>query len=516
MKTKYLFTILILFLLSSCDDFLKEEPFSFLTQDNFPGKVEDADIALNGAYYPLTQNFIRGYQNLLGTCAGTDLTTYGGSKTNAYAMRAFYVWSPADRWPVRRWDHLYQGINACNFIIESVNEKGYEGADKAVAEALALRAFYYLELTITYGDVPLKLDQSKGIDGLDLPRESVDVIRTAMLEDLTSAENIMEEYPEIYKKVYTRQGKLTLGAVKMIKAHYYMYMAGWRRSWDGQMIEGDKSYWTNVRDLCQEIIAMGVYELDPDFTNVFKDLYRDIYNKELIWEIDHSMPDNGSTFPNALTAGKYGAGKGGGFASLRSNLDFWDLYDPLDVRRDWTLGHGSFKTGYDFVPSNNQRGKRPKINKFRKVPGNGDHAWRTPYNIPVYRFSAVYLMLAEALNEINDGPSPEAYAAINTVRERARPAEHKTDGTVLPDLSGLNYESFKLAIIDERAFELAMEGFRRYDIIRWNIFLERVKMVSDDYYGGFQEANVRDFHMLEPIPLQEMDLNPEWRQNDGY
>jgi hypothetical protein len=268
-----------------------------------------------------------------------------------------------------------------------------------------------------------------------------------------------------------------------------------------------------VRDLCKIIIDMGVYQLDPDYTNVFKNYYLDIYNKESIWENDFQMPDVGCTFPNAMTAPPYAAGSGGGFGNQRTTGDFYNKFDPLDARRDWTIGNGKF-VGYDYVPSATI-GSRPYVNKFRKVAGNGDHGNWTPYNVPVYRYSDVYLMLAEALNEINNGPTQEAYNAINMVRYRARPEDHKTDGTVLPDLQGLNYDSFKTAIIDERAYELAFEGFRRMDIIRWGIYMDRIKMLNNTSYGD-KATNVKEYHMLLPIPLEELNQNPEWDQNNGW
>ncbi|QGY47964.1 RagB/SusD family nutrient uptake outer membrane protein [Maribellus comscasis] len=512
MKYK-IYIILIVFLtLTSCDQFLEEQPYDFLSEANFPETAEDGRIALNGVYDIFGNNSIRGYAYVLNNCADNDFSSYGAKLTSSYGLYQNFNRTSADGYPKSLWIDLYSAINSCNFVIDVTESKGFTGGDQLIAEAKALRAFFYIELTNTFGDAPLKVHNTTGLNELDKSRTSVDEIRQQCIEDLNYAETTMEKYPSTYA-VYSKGGLLTLGAVKMIKAHLYMYMSGWRRSWDGQMIAGDESYWTEVRDLCQEIIDMGVYELEPDYTNIFKDLYLDIYNKESIWEIDFSMPENGSNLPNALTAPKYGAGHAGGFGNLRSTIDFYDSFDTLDVRRNWTVGTGKF-TGYVFTEKSQVR--RPYVNKFRKVEGNGDHASKTPYNTPIYRFSDVYLMLAEALNEINNGPTQEAYDAINMVRYRARPDDHKADGLVLADLQGLDYDSFKTAIIDERAHELAFEGFRRMDIIRWGIFMDRIKMVNDEFYRMNKESNVREYHMLFPIPLEELNQNPEWDQNNGW
>ena len=513
MKLKKISYILIFLLLISCEDYLKEEPYSFLSEENFPEKAEDGRIALNGAYNVLTNNNIVGYQYVLHVLADTELGTYGCCLSNSYGLYQDFARTSADGFPRNIWVDLFQGINSTNVVLDVVAEKKFEGGDKLIAEAKALRAYYYIQATNFFGEVPFLQTSTNGIASLDAQRTNVDEIRSQIIADLDEAEQVMEQYPDEFA-VQNRGGLITLGTVKMIKAKLYMYMTGWRRSSDGEMIAGDPSYWANVRDLCQEIIDLGVYSLDPDYTKVFSDYYLDNYNTESIWEIDFSMPTNGATLPNAMTAPPYGAGSAGGFGNMRSTKDFYDLYDTLDTRRDWSLGQGNF-SGYEFVPAETIS-NRPFINKFRKVAGNGDHGFRTPHNTPIYRYSEVLLMLAEALNEINNGPTPEAYDAINQVRYRARPLDHKDDGLVLPDLTSLDYDSFKNAIIDERAFELAFEGQRRIDLIRWGIFIERISSFAPEVSEMSKAENVREYHMLLPVPLEEMNLNPEWSQNDGW
>lgn len=514
MKLSKITYILIFSLFLSCEDFLEEEPYSFLSEENFPETAEDGRIALNGAYSVFRGQNIVGYDDVTHNIADTEFGSFGAALTNRYGLWQAFNRTSADQYPTRLWTDLYKGINSCNVVIDVVNEKQFPGGDKLVAEAKALRAYFYLRAISLYGDVPLLLKSTNGISSLSAERTSVDEIRTQIILDLEEAEQTMEAYSGEFA-VQTRGGLLTLGAVKMIKARLYMLMTGWRRSSGGEMIQGDPSYWTNVRDICQEIIDLGVYQLDADYTNVFADYYLDTYNAESIWEADFSMPAYGSTFPNAMSSGPYGSGSGGGFGNMRTTDAFYNSFDTLDVRRDWSMGTGTF-SGYDFVPAETLS-SRPHINKFRKVPGNGDHGWNTPYNTPIYRYSEVLLMLAEALNEINNGPTTEAYDAINQVRYRARRADHKDDGMALPDLAGLNYNSFKDAIIDERAFELAFEGKRKLDLIRWGLYMERLQAFPDDTYGVPKAANVREDHMLLPIPLEEMNLNDGiWNQNNGW
>jgi hypothetical protein len=80
------------------------------------------------------------------------------------------------------------------------------------------------------------------------------------------------------------------------------------------------------------------------------------------------------------------------------------------------------------------------------------------------------------LNEINNGPDAVAYEMINKVRKRAR-FNGTTDLAILPDLSGLNYQQFKDAILEERRHELVMEGSRYHDLVRMGKLVERVEVL---------------------------------------
>jgi len=109
-------------------------------------------------------------------------------------------------------------------------------------------------------------------------------------------------------------------------------------------------------------------------------------------------------------------------------------------------------------------------------------------------------MYAEAINEINNGPDAAAYDAINQVRERAG----------ISDLTGgLDYQTFKDSLLQERRWEFVMEGQRWYDLVRFGKLKESVLLAKP-------EANVKDHHILCPVPQKERYYNPLLSQNDGY
>ena len=123
------------------------------------------------------------------------------------------------------------------------------------------------------------------------------------------------------------------------------------------------------------------------------------------------------------------------------------------------------------------------------------------------RYADVLLIYAEALNELGAG-NPEAYKAINMVRRRAFGESIKA---VIPqphDLLALSQGDFRKAVYGERRFELAFEGHRWFDLVRTG------RLVSTMQAKG--SANIKPFHILFPVPQDEISLNPKLGQNEGY
>src|SRR5438105_4643122 len=124
---------------------------------------------------------------------------------------------------------------------------------------------------------------------------------------------------------------------------------------------------------------------------------------------------------------------------------------------------------------------------------------RTDLNWPIYRYAEVLLLFAEAENEAN-GPTADAYSAINQVRARAK----------LPLLAGLSQDQFRDAVHQERSWELAFESKRLFDLKRWGTFYS---VLSQD---AVAKIGVKDFMVFLPIPQREIDLNPVLGQNTGW
>lgn len=134
-------------------------------------------------------------------------------------------------------------------------------------------------------------------------------------------------------------------------------------------------------------------------------------------------------------------------------------------------------------------------------------------------------MFAEADNEVNGGPTGEAYEAVNQVVRRGYGKDQFTEDPTI-DWSGMDYESFKQEIYNERSRELAYECLRKADLVRWGIFYEKMKGCLNDAnkapsFADLKHAkamfgNVSERDVVWPIPSYEIAINDKLTQNKGW
>ena len=142
----------------------------------------------------------------------------------------------------------------------------------------------------------------------------------------------------------------------------------------------------------------------------------------------------------------------------------------------------------------------------------------TTINFPILRYADVLLMYAEAINEYAGAPDDQAKEAIREIRKRTGV---KTDESLLGD-----YRSFRDLVRNERGRELAFEGLRKWDLIRWGTFVEKMhnagtnqptenkyRNVSYTNYASANYANVTARHIYLPIPTKELAVNHALRQS---
>jgi hypothetical protein len=336
-----------------------------------------------------------------------------------------------------------------------------------------------------FGEVPLVVE----IEPELFPeKQAIANIYQQIKEDLEYAANHL---PASYAK-NAGLGRATNGAAKTLLAKVHLTIG----EWDACI------------QRCDEVIQSGQYELWADFADAFRIANEN--GKESIFNIGFGDANGAISFwevgqfnvrllPKELAQQVPGV-NAQGWQVATQNL--WDSYHPKDRRRAVTLMKEVIALDGSKIAT------EPHIRKYWDEEGE-PNAGNTENDLPYLRYSDIFLMKAEAINERDKGPNQAAYAAINAIRKRAR-FDGIMELDILPDLENLNYESFKAALLNERRWEFTGEGKRWFDLVRFGKLVEQVKSAKSD-------AQVQDFHQYFPLPQEELDLNQNLLpQNSGY
>lgn len=476
MKTKYLLTLIATLIMSvSCEDNLQEEPLSFLEESNSFKTASDATSALNAVYDRLRGIYgmpMLDLADLNGDECEVREENGGGSEIHKNLFNSgsgvfdnFYTAS-------------YTLIDRANRVIANVPGISMDGKlrDQIVGEAKFLRALAYFNLVRAFGDVPLVTAVSNDVVNVELPRDPAEKVYARIIADLQEAENTLPAKYTLASEI----GRATSGAVKSVLAKVYL----------------TRKDWANAAAKAREVIGSGTYGLVPDYRDVFVPEKEN--GPEHIFSVQYScvLPQYGSamaenfaiyfSYPINLTGGTYQA-----VPAHASSYSEGDYRREVTVIEEKKIANGTVvksRTG-------------PHVDKYWDPQACG--AGRARNNFIVIRYADVLLMYAEALNEAG-GPTADAYAAINQVRARARNGKQPT---VLPDLKNLTQDQFRESVYQERSWELCFEGHRRWDLLRTGRYIARMQKL-----GIVAEQR----HLLYPIPVQEIDVNPALAQNPGY
>jgi hypothetical protein len=381
------------------------------------------------------------------------------------------------------WQGCYFLVNSANvLLVESENITDYsspEVKNHLQGEAYFMRGMLYFELAKLYGDIPLQTFPTTTVESSRLERSPVSEVYESIIADLEIAEELLEVNPFSSRKL----GMPTPETVSAILGKVYLTRGA---------LNNDPADFSTARTYLEKVV--GQYELEPEYSDIFK--FENANKGEILWAVNFSGTlGEGWTTNQFLvrlmptTISSEGIRNGQGWERPTPHL--YDSYYPGDKRKDAT-----FITEFD-----GEDFGEPYIQKYwdrEAEPGkqNGE----SDADFIYLRYADVLLMYAEALNEIGSGPDAAAYDAINQVRSRAG----------IDDLSaGLSYQAFKDALLLERRWEFVMEGHRWYDLVRFGKLKEAVLLAKP-------EANVKDHHILFPVPQKERYYNPLLSQNDGY
>lgn len=474
--------------LVSCEDIITEEPLDFLVPGSFPGSEADAVAATTAAYTRLHSSIISFYYGFI----PSDIAFQG--QHNKRPVSWFIDLNANNGDATVMWQENYQGVALANNVIEFVPAVDMDENLKSrlIGEAKFLRAFYYFELVRVYGDVPLLTTVAQPVDLQGITRNSVEEIYSQIEQDLTDAIPVLPLSYEIIDA-----GRATRGAATALLARVHL----------------TQSEWAEANSRADEVISSGQYGLVADYNALWSQNAEYVLMpgldggnvNENVFDIQFQQDERNDLKQSWVASRDTEVGGvnaiGGGWENMLPTTDYLAMFEAGDTRRDI-----SYTTEIDgnVLESPRTPGAGPITGKYLNVGGDAPRGNNGSQNTYVIRYSDVLLMRAEAENELN-GPT-NAYPFINKVRERAG----------LPPLAGLSMDEFRIALRKERATELGFEGIRKFDLLRWGVFIETIQNVQDPWMAE-PAANVQSHHVLMPVPAREIEISEEnITQNTGY
>lgn len=563
--SKIAFAFLLVFAVSCSDDFLETENKNQLTVENFYQTQNDFWMGLNSLYTPLADGGMFGLQQqllfgsfedrILFETTGMDILSINASTGNVSNM----------------WRALYFGMYRTNVFIEKLNSRqNVEGLNtdmrnNYMAQARALRGAYLFYLVTLFNEPIFYDDTSVPTDLLvnltnGKPEQFWDLLKEDLLFGINNNYLPLQYSPDDVGRVTLGGAKAMLGKAMLYKHYHYYVRKGQKGS------AGDLEDLRLAKKLFGEIMQSGQYELiqpkapkaRQDYINAVlcsftwvdlpagSNLYKAENNRESIWEVQYSDERQGPgwlpgwQWTGTLNTQYFGAHPSS-YRNHEAHPDLWEAFetkgtpagfdrdprayatlyldgDPLDFRAGSTYEKTTYRSGIhnkriassrnmiDYPAKHPSRGFGLKkyyypVYAEKNAPGND------PINRKIIRYADVLLMYAEVNFLLNESIT-EGLAALNQVRARVGMAP----------VAALT----KDAIIHERDVELALEGIRWHDLIRWSFDPDwginwtniLGRQVGPNDYGTYF---IKGKHEYLPIPLDEINKNNgQLKQNPGW
>ena len=479
---------------SACSkSYLEEEVYSSIYTDEFYKTATDAEAGLTAVY---------GSMVALYSTAGTAASDFSADQSYPRPVvgRDNYVLYNYDEnyttqksfgrefeSPVAIWRSCYDGIEKANWVLQKVPSTNMDSKRRSeiLGEAFFLRAFYHWMLTKNFGNVIIKTNPSTGLDNAYLPNSPKAEVYMQIFADLDSAVANLPSYSSSIQK-----GRPSKEVALALYAKSALYNEEWAKS----------------LDKAQQVIASGKYSLMPDPKDLYSVPREDAARVENMWayECETSIPAIGSQI-HSLFGPRNSAAPAYLVTSFGSALvyqSFFNSFDPKDKRRQLLDTNYVNKAG-QVVPQASVDPATPNAVLLKKYMDPNSIGATGATNIQILRLADVYLIAAEAEARLN-GATTEAYDNINIVRNRAG----------LDDLTpGLSKDAFIDSVLQERSWEFFGEGDRWYDLTRTDKYLTVIPTAVNNIYP-VRQPSVRNKYF--PIPLDELNANPNVEQNAGW
>lgn len=447
------------------------------------------------------------------------------------------------------WDLMYVGINAANAVIDrSANVTGVSEVVKKqrVAEVKFLRAHYYFILMQIFGGVDLRLSETVAPTKV-ATRATIPQMYTAIIKDLE------ESIPDLDNRARSSDyGRVTRPAAEHLLARVYLTKA----TSDAKATDD----YAKAETLAKNVINNYGIKLVPDYALVHQQ--GNEKNDEVIFSVQYTgspltngggnnshvfflmeydnMPgmlrdtENGRPFKRYMPT-KYTLNEV--FVNRANDSRYYKTFKDVYFSNN----PGTFNTNYDkskpritvargdtaifdpgFEMSLEERAKRkyqvitPSMYDERRFPAlrkhiDGARADRTQFegtrDYIAFRLAETYLIMAEA--QIRQGKTTDAANSINVIRRRAAWAGKSAAMEITPDQATMEF------IMAERERELLGEQMRWFDLKRWGVLVERVKL-----HNPQAAPNIQPYHVLRPLPQNQLDRveggASAFPQNPGY
>ena len=503
MKIKHLIYTLVVFAFTACQDFLDPDSLSTTDLKSIFSNAEDARKGVNAMYVHFSHDGFRSRlsNNMTGN---TDIEhssgwTSDGARYQIWDLNAQenngdlgYVWTIG-----------YQAIRDANIAIAGIlASDAMNSSDVALVrdmnhllgEAYTLRAYWYSMLIFYFGDVPYSTE-APGVDvEFNLPKEDRNVILSGVIQDMIDIEEKMMWADQLPYGIEQINREYTLGMI----ARLSLQRGGWYLKPDMTMArEADYlDYYAIAKQYTQKLMELKDRELPTNFKQIFMNECKFIapVNSDILFEVPFAIGqgDVGWNIGIRVDQGTQPYGSGSNYMAMPPTYLY--SFDRDDKRLPVTCGLYTIDGDFvqHLVSTGNMNISQGKWNRawLDNPPGPSTNKG-TGINWPMMRYSDVILMYAEAENELS-GPTATAQAALKRVRQRAFDESvwaSKVDQYVAT--VSANKSSFFDAIVDERAWEFGGEMIRKYELIRWNIYSEKVqetveglKKMADEAVAG--------------------------------
>jgi starch-binding outer membrane protein, SusD/RagB family len=497
-KFKYIFCGIALAIMGSCsEDFVTTAPKGKLDSDSYYSNESQTYAALVGVYDPMRKN-TGGFENMVAmlNAGSDDFWAGGGSSTDGQGIQNFSSHSLSSILiPASYWNDHYQGIYRANVLISKLPTASMSDAVRArfAAEAKALRALYYFNLVRMFKNIPLILEPLVANDIFTPEQAKPEDVYAQIEKDLKEAIPVL---PGTVPAT-TEAGRMTKGGAQALLGKVYLF--------NGKKAE--------AAAVLAEVNGTpgGTNQYGNKLLAKFSDLWvtANKYNTESLIEVGHSSAgnsdwgfwgsgrDEGNSLNVMVGPRSYTKTANSDAPDLPSGWSFsvptQKLYDAmkndprfaatiLDIKALKAAGKA------DYIAANQDTGYflnkfLPRMSDVRTGGGAAELNYRQ--NSYIIRLADTYLMEAEAL-----GSGARAQALLDAVRARV----------------GLTSVPVTLAAIkNERRMELAGEGHRFFDLVRWG---DAATALAD---RGFDAGTDEIF----PIPFVEL-TGTKLKQNPNY